>query len=108
MLCVRRAYACSAAAKLRAVAGDALALPKEQRGPAKTDLCRSLCLYFASGYVPPAGTPQTAKSPLRDLVNMMVLVLVRVYRSNEPKWQNGFYSQIRRAVPVLIFAYSEA
>ena len=39
---------------------------------------------------------------------MMVLVLVRVYRSNEPKWQNGFYSHFVVAVPVLIFAYSEA
>ena len=39
----RGAAACSAADKLRAVAGDALALPKEQGGPAKTDLCRSLC-----------------------------------------------------------------
>ena len=59
------------------------------RKPIYADRCASILPVWPCAS---CGTPQTAKSPLRDLVNMMVLVLVRVYRSNEPKWQNGFYS----------------
>ena len=101
----RGAAACSAADKLRAVAGDALALPKEQRGPAKTDLCRSLCLYFAS----------VAMCLLRYSANSQIPSGRRKHDGSRPSTRatgrmsqsgkTGFTAKfVDVAVPVLIFA----
>ena len=66
--------ACSAADN-RAVAGDALALPKEQRGPAKTDLCRSLCASILPVAMCLLRYSANSQIPPQEPVTQMALVL---------------------------------
>ena len=52
--------------------------PKEQRGPAKTDLCRSLCASILPVWLCAFSTPAVLRKqpnpPSGDMANMMVLV----------------------------------
>jgi len=66
--------------------------------------CSGLCAFL----MPPRGSPQTATSPLRGLVNMPAHVTAPVWLV--VRLQNGFISQIAwlTIVQVLGLAYREA